>query len=105
MEAQLIWNELEKNENGFPVKKPHTVDVYVDEKEIVRSEFYDAMRSGIAVKKILELRVEDYELSRHVDDNGKTAYATEIKYEDMSYKIIRTYKRCKAKIELTCGGM
>lgn len=105
MNAKLIWSELKKNENGFPIKKNNEVDVFVEEKEVVRAEFYEAMRSGITVKKVFKVRTEDFELSKHVDDAGNTAYATEIEHEGETYKIVRAYERGKAKIELTCGEM
>ena len=103
MEAKLIWTELSQNKNGFPIKTDNTVDVFAEEKEIVRSEFYEAMRSGITVKKILRVRLEDYELSKHLNNDGKTEYATEIEYDGERYKIIRAYGKGKSKLELTCG--
>ena len=103
MEAKLIWSEIGKNENGFPVKIKNEVVVYVEEKEVVRAEFYEAMRSGITVKKILKVRAEDFEMSKHSDDTGNIAYATEIEYDGESYKIVRTFSRGKSQIELTCG--
>lgn len=105
MEAKLIWSEIGKNENGFPVKQNNEVAVYVEEKEVVRAEFYEAMRSGITVKKILKVRAEDFEMSKHLDDAGNKAYATEIEYDGESYKIVRTFSRGKSQIELTCGGI
>ncbi len=103
MEAVLIWDDITQNEAGFPKRKSNTVEVYAEEKEIVRSEFYEAMRSGVSVKKVLSLRIEDYELSRHQDEEGRTAYADRIKYDDEYFRIIRAYKKGKSKIELTCG--
>lgn len=103
MEAKLKWNIVKNGKNGFPESIQSEVEVYVDEKEIVRNEFYEAMRSGISVKKVLVLRTEDFELSKHLDENGKMEYATKIEYENETFNIIRAYKRGKSKIELTCG--
>lgn len=105
MEAKLIWNSISKDTDGFPVTKENEKEVFAEEKEITRSEFYESMRSDIKVKKVIEIRIEDFELSKHVDEGGKTLYASEVKYDDETFKIIRTYKKGKAKIELTCGEM
>lgn len=105
MEAKLIWYEIGKDEDGFPQKKEQNVTVFVEEKEVVRAEFYEAMRNGISVKKVLKVRVEDYELSKHSADDGQTEYATEIEYDNVSYKIIRAFCRGKSRVELTCGEM
>ena len=103
MEAKLKWSIVKNGKNGFPESIQNEVEVYAEEKEIVRNEFYEAMRSGISVKKVFVVRIEDYELSRHLDENGKTEYATQVEYEDETFNIIRAYKRGKSKVELTCG--
>ena len=103
MEAKLIWSEIKKGANGFPKKSDNEIEVFAEEKEVVRTEFYEAMRNGISVKKILIVRLEDFELSKHKDENGNMEYANEIIYEDVRYKIIRTFSRNKSKVELTCA--
>lgn len=105
MDAKLIWCRTEKNKNGFPVEMDECVEVFATEKEIARSEFYEAMRNGIAVKKILEVRTEDFELSRHTDKNNRLQYASKVEFEGETYKIIKTYGKGKSKIELTCGDV
>lgn len=102
MEAELVWITRTKDKDGFPVEMEHSAEVYAAEKSIVRAEFYDAMRSGVEVKAVLEVRQEDYELSAHVTD-GKKAYAGKVRYDGQTYDIKRTYKTGKSKIELVCG--
>lgn len=102
MEGTLIWNSKTKDQDGFPVEEEFSALIYVEEKSAARAEFYEAMRSGINVKLILETRQEDFELSVH-EEAGMKAYARKIKYEGYTYDIIRTYKTGKAKIQLTCG--
>lgn len=101
-EALLIWDELSKDEDGFPVKKPKQLEVYVKEKSVRRSEKYEAMRSGISVDLVLELRIEDWERTAHVV-NGKKQYAGKVQYDGCQYDIIRSWKNGKAMIELSCG--
>lgn len=103
MEAKLIWSELTKDADGFPEEKDTSIDVFVEEKEIKRSEFYESMRSGVKVTKVLELRIEDYELSAHRDSSGRKQYASKIEVDGEVFSIIRTYKTGKSKIELVCG--
>ena len=101
-EAVLIWNEISKDKDGFPIEIPRAFDVYVDEKSVRRSEKYEAMRSGISVDLVLELRIEDWERTAHVVDEKKE-YARKVQYDGCLYNIIRTWKNGKATIELSCG--
>lgn len=102
MEAELIWTTKTKDKDGFPVEEEHFVEIYAEEKSIVRAEFYDALRSGVEVKAVLETRQEDYELSAHEED-GKKTYASKVRYDGQTYDIKRTYRAGKARIELVCG--
>lgn len=102
-EAKLLYSIFEKDSDGFAIEKKIEIDIYVlKEKSIVRTEFYDAMRSGVSPKIVLEIRQEDFTLSLHEKD-GQKYYADRILYGGQIYHIIRTYKPDKAKIELTCG--
>lgn len=68
MEATLLWSSKTKDKDGFPVETEHSVDIFAEEKSIVRAEFYEAMRAGVEVKLVLETRQEDFELSAHEED-------------------------------------
>jgi len=82
---------MQKDEDGFAIEKKVEIEICVlKEKSIVRTEFYDALRSGISPQIVLEIRQEDFDLSLH-------------KKEGQIYNIIRTYKPNKSKIELTCA--
>ena len=101
----LIWNEIDntkKNENGFPESAKHELEVYAEEKSVGRTEKYEAMRTVINVSTVLSLRIEDWELTRHIED-GKPAYARKVLIDGCEYKIVRAFKTGKARIELTCG--
>ena len=92
-----------KNENGFPVQTAHDVSAHCREKSAARTEFYDALRSGISVSLVLEVRAEDWELTKHTTANGKRAYATKALYDGGEYDIVRTYKPDKAFIQIVCS--
>lgn len=101
MSAVLIWSETGKDKDGFPVETMHEIPVYAEEKSVTRDEFYKSMQAGVSVKIILEVRIEDFELSRHIE-NERTAYARKLRYNDEIYDIIRTYKPGKSKMEIVC---
>ena len=100
-EAKLLIIINEKDEDGFPIEKRKEIPVYVREKSATRTEFYEALRSGISIKTVLETRLEDWELSAH-SVAGKKEYATQIEYDGSVYDIVRTYKNDKSMIEIIC---
>lgn len=100
-EANLLIVTYGKNENGFPVESLERIPVYVREKSAMRMEFYEALRSGVQIKTVLEMRQEDYELSAHTVD-GRKEYATQVEYGGNIYQILRTYRDGKSMVELTC---
>lgn len=101
-EAKLLVVTNEKDEDGFPVEKSIEIPVYVREKSATRTEFYEALRSGISIKTVLETRQEDWEQSAHMV-GGKKEYATQIRYDGSVYDIVRTYKNDKSMIEIVCS--
>lgn len=101
-EARLIIVTNGKDKAGFPVEQKEEIPVFVSEKSAVRTEFYEALRSDITIRKVLEMRQEDWELSAHMS-GGKKAYASRIQYDGAEYEIIRTYKNDKSKIEVICS--
>lgn len=102
-EAKLLIITNGKDEDGFPVETTKKeIPIYVNEKSATRAEFYEALRTGIKVKTVLETRQEDWELSAHMVD-GKREYATRIEYDGSVYDIVRTYKSDKSMIEIICS--
>jgi hypothetical protein len=100
-EAKLLVVTTGKDADGFAVEKKQEIPIFVREKSAARSEFYEALRTGITVKTVLETRQEDFELSAHIIA-GKKEYATRIEYDGAVYDIVRTYKNEKSMIELVC---
>lgn len=101
--AELIWEKICKNENGFPERKRCSVEVYAMEKSVTRAESYESMRAGVNARIILKLRTDDWEASRHPGEDGKPEYARKVIYEEAEYDIIRAYKKGKSFVEITCG--
>ena len=98
----LVYAITGKNENGFPVETRRTTEVCCREKSVTRTEFYNAHREGFSVSLVLEVRQEDWELTKHMA-NGKRAYATKVLYDGGEYDIVRTYRNDKSMIQLMCG--
>lgn len=101
-EAVLIWEENSKDSDGFPIAIKHRKETYAREKSVARAEAYEAMRSKVNISTVLEIRLEDWEETRHIV-NGKPEYARKIEYDGCTYSIVRAYKKGKSAIELTCG--
>lgn len=100
-DAFLQWEIRTKGKDGFPQSEKKEIPVCVKEKSITRAEFYAAMRDGIKVSRVFEVRREDWEESRHMV-NGKPVYATTIFVEGAAYDILRSYAADKSMVEITC---
>jgi hypothetical protein len=101
--AELIYVIHGKDADGFPVDTEQTITVFVREKSVKRTEFYESMRSGIVPQIVFEVRQEDYDLTAHLTDAGKRAYASKIRYDGAVYDIVRAYRNDRSMIELTCS--
>ena len=83
-DALLQWEIRTKDKDGFPQIEKKEISICVKEKSITRAEFYAAMRDGIKVSRVFEVRQEDWEESRHMV-NGKPVYATSVFVEDAAF--------------------
>lgn len=79
-------------------------DVFCEEYSIRMTEFYSSQASDIKPRIILELRVEDWDLSKHKVGN-KMEYASKVEYDECIYDVIRTFrpKNQKSKIQVVLG--
>ena len=75
-EVALITVKNVKNQNGFPEQQESKLTVDCREKSATRTEFYEALRSNITISLVLEVRIEDFELTGYATPNRKKAYAT-----------------------------
>lgn len=101
-EAVLLIVTNSKDEDGYAVPEKQGIPIYVREKSVTRAEFYEALRSNVQIKIILETRQEDWELSAHMVGKKKE-YASQIEYDGSVYDIVRTYKSDKSMIEIICS--
>lgn len=101
-EAKLLVIINEKDEDGFPIEEKREIPIFVREKSATRTEFYEALRSGVSIKTVFETRLEDWEQSTHMVA-GKKEYATQIEHDGSIYDIVRTFRNDKAMIEIICS--
>lgn len=64
-------------------------EVFCNEKSIRASEFYQAQAVGMKPEITLELMLNDYSNEKYV------------KYDEVEYRVLRTYKTSKERIEIT----
>lgn len=102
-EVTLITVKNVKNQNGFAEQQEAKLTVDCREKSATRTEFYEALRSNITISLVLEVRIEDFELTGYVTPNRKKAYATKAEYDGAVYDIVRAYKSDKSMVELICS--
>lgn len=100
--AELITIVHGKDSDGYSADTEKSLTVYVREKSVKRTEFYEAMRSGIVPQIVLEVRQEDFDQTAYILD-GKKAYATKVRYDGAIYDIVRSYRNDRSMIELTCS--
>lgn len=91
--AYLIAITKTKNGVGDMIPTKTERMVYVDEKSIRQSEFYQSQQTGLRPEVMLEMRRIDYEAENYV------------KYDGKELRILRTYRKGKDFIELICGGL
>lgn len=101
-EGMLIWEETEKDADGFPQTTQHKTPAYLRETSIKRAEAYEAMRTGVKLSAVFQVRLEDWEETWHIN-NGKPTYAEKLEVDGAEYDIIRAYKPDKSMVELTCS--
>ena len=100
--ANLIYTTETEDSDGYAIETDVKTEVFVNKKSVTRSEFYTAMQSGMRPSVVFELRIEDYELTKHIV-NGKALFADKVEYDEAIYDILRTYSKNESMIELTCG--
>lgn len=79
------------DENKNPIISEEKIEIYVEELNVERAEFYQARRAGMSVHKVLKTCRWDYNGEALVEHDGK------------HYKIERTYPVNLDEIELICS--
>lgn len=100
--VKLIYSTQTQDEDGTVLAQDTEIEVYAEKKSVKRSEFYSALQTGQKPVFELEIRLEDWELTKYVE-SGHVKYAESVKIGSEKYVIIRAYELDKSKISLTCG--
>ena len=100
--AKLRYQTETTDADGFAVIATVETEVFIEVKSVKRSEFYQAMQSGMNPTIVFELRTDDFDLTEHFVA-GKHLYADSVEFDSQVYDIIRTYKKDDEKIELICS--
>lgn len=77
-------------------------EVYCKKKSCTRSEFYAAYTVGLSPRFILEIDPMDFEFCSAQSETGNL-YPTKVKYNGMTYTILRTYEADETSMEMTVG--
>lgn len=100
----VLKNETDRD--GFRTKE-HTakVEVFADIKSVGRTEYYEAVRSGMQVNIIFVVDEDDFKLSEHeiiVNGETKKVKASKIIHDGTTYLIHRTFVKDSGQMEITC---
>lgn len=102
-EAKLLVVANGKDEDGYPITTKTEIPIFVQERSVTRSEFYEALKAGIRVQTVLLAWWDDFESSAHMV-GSKKEYASQIEYDGSIYDIVRTYRdNNKSMVEIVCG--
>ncbi len=88
-EIVLASVSTSRDKDGFPKADVRITEVFADVQSAKRREFYEALRSGIAMEITCRVRSIDY---------GRQKY---IRWEDAWYRVVRAY-RVEDWTELNC---
>lgn len=98
-----MWSDvlylLEEIETLDKLNRPHhsfkETKVYANKISVKRSEFYQAQAAGFKPEKSFEIRTIEFDEDRF----------THAKYNDVIYKILRSYEVDSEKTEITLTGL
>jgi hypothetical protein len=97
--AQLIYYSFV---DGAQTK--NAIDTYAKQDALKGQGFNVSFQRGINNAIMLKVRSEDYEESRHIDEEtGKAAYASQVFFCGALYDIVWVYQKGNGFTELTCG--
>lgn len=98
-----MWSDilylLEEIETFDKLNRPHRsykeTKVYANKISVKRTEFYQAQAAGFKPEKCFEVRTVEFNEDKH----------THVKYNDVVYKILRSYEKDSEITELTLTGL
>lgn len=82
------------------------IEVFAGIKSVGRTEFYEALRSGMQASIIFCVDMDDFKLSEQeivVNGETKKVKASRVIYDGTVYLIRRTYRKESGMLEMTCS--
>lgn len=77
------------------------IEIFADVKSVGRTEYYEALRSGMDLKIIFTVNPDDFKLGDVISNNKKIS-ASKVVYDDETFSIKRTYTSDMSSMELMC---
>lgn len=89
--------------SGFPTESTEQkVTIFARVKSVRSTEFYEALRSNLKLAYIFCVDPDDFKLGNYTPSGGSTAKPWAVEYDNVRYKIVRTYRTEIGEIELSC---
>lgn len=89
---------------GMELKHKISEELFAEKKSVTRSEFYAAQASGLSVKYVFEMDMEDFEgcdVSVEEGDEVKKYHPGHVLYNGERFEISRIYIKDSNSIEIT----
>ena len=105
IELVTVLKIIEDNSGFCTSEETVKTEVFAGIKSVGRTEYYEALRSGIEAKIIFLVDMDDFKLSERmieVDGVQKKVSATRIIYDGTEYMIGRAYRNNFGMLEITC---
>lgn len=90
--AYLVGVKVTVDDVGDRVETETFTEIFCNELSIGQTEFYQAQANGLKAEIKLEINRFEY------------ANETKVKYNDVIYKVLRTYSKGEDVLEITLGG-
>jgi hypothetical protein len=100
--VNLIYITPQDDGEGFDIETEVKTEVFATQKSVKYTQKYLAMQVGQKPEIILEMRAENWELTKHIV-NDMPEYATKADINGAVYKILGDYSPDGAKVLLTLG--
>lgn len=97
----MVEDREDKKGLGGKIIKKET-EIFAGVKSVGRTEYYEALRSGMDLKIIFTVNPDDFKLSDIFVDNKKIS-ASRVVYDGETFLIKRTYVSDMSSMELICG--
>lgn len=100
--ANLIYTTTGDDGDGFDADTEVKTEVFAKMKSVKYTQKYLAMQAGVHPEIALEIRMEDWELTKHIV-NKMLKYATKVDIDGAIYNITDNYTKDGSKVILTLG--